>query len=113
MLKNVFKKKVKFVAKKYKIWYNKSIKKEVGTMTKVVISTEYILLGQFLKFSGIISNGGEAKNFLENEDVFVNNSLEKRRGRKLFLGDFVTVNGEEFLIIDESYENQEIKNKKR
>ena len=43
----------------------------------VKIQTEYIKLGQFLKYSGIIVNGGEAKNLLDEGLVLVNNKVDK------------------------------------
>lgn len=52
-------------------------------MKKIKIVSESINLGQFLKFSGTISNGGEAKFFLEDNDVIVNGVVEKRRGKKV------------------------------
>lgn len=64
----------------------------------VKIQTEYIKLGQFLKFSGIITNGGEAKNLLEEGLVLVNNKVELARGKKLFPGDTVVFDGEEYKI---------------
>ena len=64
----------------------------------VKISTEYIKLGQFLKFSGIIVNGGEAKELLENGLVLVNNKVEIARGKKLYPGDTVYFDGEEYKI---------------
>ena len=64
----------------------------------VKIQTEYIKLGQFLKFSGIITNGGEAKNLLEEGLVLVNNKVELARGKKLFPGDSVIFDGEEYKI---------------
>lgn len=67
-------------------------------MTKILINSESINLGQFLKFSGVISNGGEAKMFLQENDVKVNKTDEKRRGRKLFLGDIVEINGEKYCV---------------
>lgn len=67
-------------------------------MTKILITSESINLGQFLKFSGVISNGGEAKIFLQENDIRVNKVDEKRRGRKLFSGDIVEINGEEYCI---------------
>ena len=65
---------------------------------KIFISTEYITLAQFLKLSGIISNGGEAKFFLLENEVIVNHELENRRGRKLYPGYFVEVLGRIFVI---------------
>ena len=60
-------------------------------MKAVKITSEYITLGQFLKFQGIISNGGETKDFLANHAVFVNGEAENRRGKKLYPGDLVKI----------------------
>lgn len=67
-------------------------------MKKVKINTEYITLGQLLKFVGIIHNGAEAKNFVLENKITVNSEEENRRGRKLYPGYKVSVNGIEFLI---------------
>ncbi|HIW12789.1 MAG TPA: S4 domain-containing protein YaaA [Candidatus Salinicoccus stercoripullorum] len=48
---------------------------------------EIITLGQFLKHEGIIGTGGEAKWFLQENEVFLNGEPENRRGRKLHDGD--------------------------
>ena len=65
---------------------------------KIVITTEYITLGQFLKYTNIISNGGDAKVFLMTTSVYVNDELEQRRGRKLRVGDKILVNNNEYII---------------
>ncbi|MBU0278089.1 MULTISPECIES: S4 domain-containing protein YaaA [unclassified Gemella] len=67
-------------------------------MKKVFIDGEYITLTQFLKIEDFINSGGEAKFFLANEQVFLNNELENRRGKKLYSGDVVKINDKEFLI---------------
>lgn len=67
---------------------------------EVSITTEYITLGQFLKLTRIISNGGDAKIFLMTTSVYVNDMLEQRRGRKLRVNDVVKVNGKEFVITE-------------
>ncbi|MDD3171048.1 MAG: S4 domain-containing protein YaaA [Bacilli bacterium] len=67
-------------------------------MVKITIKTEYITLGQFLKFSGIIDNGGQTKSFLSSEKVLVNDEQEQRRGRKLYDGYIVTVLGKKYSI---------------
>lgn len=67
---------------------------------EVSISTEYITLGQFLKLTRIISNGGDAKIFLMTTAVYVNDMLEQRRGRKLRVDDIIKVNGKEFVITE-------------
>jgi len=70
-------------------------------MKNVLITTEYITLGQFLKFTGIISSGFEAKIFLSSEEVLVNNEKENRRGRKLYKDDKIMVKGLLYIIVKE------------
>ena len=67
-------------------------------MKKLKINTEFITLQQFLKMENIISSGGEAKYFLQEEKVFVNGELENRRGRKLYPGYSIKVFGKEYSI---------------
>ena len=74
----------------------------VRKMKKITINTEYITLGQFLKFADIISNGGEAKAYLAYNEVYINDELDVRRGRKLRHGDKVLVEGQEFIIENEN-----------
>ena len=70
-------------------------------MKRIKINTEYITLGQFLKFANIISNGGEAKFYLSENEVYINDELDVRRGRKLRHGDKVVVEEQEFVIENE------------
>lgn len=65
-------------------------------MKKVEITTEYITLGQLLKFTGIIRSGALAKEFLATNSVLVNGEKEDRRGRKLYKGYIVVVNNQQF-----------------
>lgn len=67
-------------------------------MKEIKINTEFITLQQFLKMESIISSGGEAKYFLQEEKVYVNNELEDRRGRKLYPGYSIKVFGKEYII---------------
>ncbi|BBH23382.1 hypothetical protein Back11_47270 [Paenibacillus baekrokdamisoli] len=60
---------------------------------EVEISTEYIALGQFLKLAGCIDTGGAAKFFLQEKKVVINGEPDDRRGRKLYPGDLVEVEG--------------------
>ena len=53
-----------------------------------------IKLDQFLKHSGLVSTGGQAKIFIQSGYVTVNGEIETRRGRKLVEGDRVTFNGQ-------------------
>lgn len=65
---------------------------------KIKIETEFITLGQFLKLANIISSGGEAKNAVKELSIFVNDEAENRRGKKLYPGYKVNVEGNEFTI---------------
>ena len=58
----------------------------------------YITLNVLLKITDIISTGGQAKYYLAENEVLVNDILENRRGRKLYPGDVVKVEGKEFEI---------------
>jgi ribosome-associated protein len=58
----------------------------------------FITLGQFLKKENFIASGGEAKAFLKEKEVKVNGAYENRRGRKLYKGDEVSVNGEKRIV---------------
>lgn len=65
---------------------------------KIEISTEYITLGQFLKFAGIVRSGALAKEYIINNEIYVNGEKEDRRGRKIYKGFIVVVNSKEFLV---------------
>ncbi|MCE5172493.1 S4 domain-containing protein YaaA [Paenibacillus profundus] len=62
-------------------------------MNDIKVSTEYITLGQFLKLANCASTGGHAKVMLAEAMVKVNSEDEARRGRKLYAGDVVSVEG--------------------
>jgi ribosome-associated protein len=59
----------------------------------VPIGGEVIRLGQFLKFSGLLDSGGNAKEVIIDGYVSVNGDEERRRGRQLHDGDLVTFEG--------------------
>lgn len=52
-----------------------------------------ITLGQFLKLADVIQSGGMAKWFLSEHEVLVNDEPDNRRGRKLYVGDVVEIEG--------------------
>ncbi|OQR58635.1 S4 domain-containing protein YaaA [Bacillus sp. CDB3] len=62
-------------------------------MKSIKISTEYITLGQFLKLADVIDMGGAVKWFLQEYEVYVNQELENRRGRKLYANDIIEIPG--------------------
>ena len=59
---------------------------------------EFITLQSLLKITDIISTGGMVKAYLAENEVLVNGELEDRRGRKLYPGDKVEVEGRTFVI---------------
>lgn len=71
------------------------MKKEI-----IKIKTEFIKLDQLLKWSEITSSGVEAKMLIINGDVKVNNEVETRRGKKIYVGDIVEYKNEIQLIIE-------------
>ena len=64
----------------------------------ITLTTEFITLGQILKLSKVVSTGGEAKAYLASNKVLVNQSEENRRGRKLYKGDVVELEGDKILL---------------
>ena len=64
----------------------------------VKIKTEYITLGQFLKYINVIENGAMAKMYLSESEVLVNGELENRRGRKLYPDYKVVIENKEYII---------------
>lgn len=66
---------------------------------EITITTEYITLGQFLKFAGVVDRGSDAKSFLLEADIRVDGEKENRRGRKLRGGETVDVNGRLYKIV--------------
>jgi ribosome-associated protein len=62
------------------------------------MTNETIKLDQFLKLIGMSDTGGEAKQLIQGGEVQVNDEVETRRGRKLIVGDRVTLRGRTFLV---------------
>jgi len=60
-------------------------------MEKIVINSEFITLGQFLKFIDVIPSGGMVKHILETLTIVVNDIPENRRGKKLYPGDKILI----------------------
>lgn len=66
---------------------------------KIELNKEYITLGQLLKITDFVSSGGEAKLALQELEITVNGEYENRRGRKLYDGDVIVIDGNEFLLV--------------
>lgn len=60
-----------------------------GICMKFQLKDDYITLAQLLKACDIVSTGGEAKLFLAECNVWVNDQPENRRGKKIYKGDVV------------------------
>ncbi|MEZ6089374.1 MAG: RNA-binding S4 domain-containing protein [Pirellulaceae bacterium] len=61
-------------------------------------SSDSIRLDNFIKLTGVVGTGGQAKMLIQNGEVLVNGEVETRRRRKLAIGDDVEVLGEVFRV---------------
>jgi ribosome-associated protein len=68
-------------------------------MNKIKINTEIIKLDAFLKWAAIVSSGSEAKVYIQDGLVKVNNEICTQRGKKLKVGDKVNFKDSDFEII--------------
>ncbi|MGG5463368.1 S4 domain-containing protein YaaA [Clostridium sp. B9] len=68
-------------------------------MQEIKINTEFIKLDSFLKWSGAVSLGSEAKMFVQDGEVLVNGEVCTQRGKKLRVNDTVEFNGEIYKLI--------------
>lgn len=68
-------------------------------MNKIKINTEIIKLDAFLKWAAIVSSGSEAKLYIQDGLVKVNNEICTQRGKKLKIGDVVSFEDSDFEII--------------
>lgn len=59
---------------------------------------QVIRLDDFLKHSGMVGTGGEAKLRIQSGEVFVNGEVETRRRKQLALGDVVELMGEKLVV---------------
>lgn len=68
-------------------------------MKEIKINSEFIKLDSFLKYTGAVSMGSEAKMYILDGEVKVNGAVEKQRGKKLRVSDTVEFNGEIYKIV--------------
>lgn len=68
-------------------------------MEKVAIQTPFIKLEAILKFSALVSSGGEAKTVIADGLVGVNGETCLQRGKKIYPGDVVSFCGEEIQVV--------------
>ena len=70
-------------------------------MKEIKIKTEYITLGQFLKYVNAVDPGASAKMAILDGQVIVNDEVEIRRGKKLRNGDVVSFDGMKYIVKNE------------
>ncbi|ASW41960.1 S4 domain-containing protein YaaA [Clostridium isatidis] len=68
-------------------------------MKEVKINTEFIKLDSFLKWCGAATQGAEAKIYILNEEVKVNNEICTQRGKKIRPGDIIEFDGEKYKVV--------------
>ena len=57
----------------------------------IEIKTDFIKLGQLLKFSGLAENGAEAKDIIFENEILLNGEVVFERGKKIRKGDKVQI----------------------
>lgn len=67
-------------------------------METIKINTEFIKLDSFLKLTNLCESGGLAKTLIQEGKVMVNGEVETRRGKKLYKGDKISFQGNDFII---------------
>lgn len=67
---------------------------KVDIIKEFKVKGEYVTLSQFLKEESIISSGGQAKWYLQDNPVLFNGEKENRRGKKIRPGDQIEVDHE-------------------
>lgn len=67
-------------------------------MEKIKIETEFIRLDAFLKLSGMVDTGGQAKFLVQDGKVSVNGEACTMRGKKLRPGDVIEFAGKQFQV---------------
>ena len=70
-------------------------------MEAVVISDDFIKLGQLLKLANMVSSGVEAKIVIQNGEVKVYGEIDTRRGKKIYPNDVVEYKGQQGTVIGE------------
>lgn len=68
-------------------------------MEQIPITTEFIRLDSFLKLTGMVDTGGQAKVMIQEGQVKVNGEVCTMRGKKLYPGDKVSLLGKEFQTV--------------
>ena len=65
----------------------------------IKITTPFIRLDSFLKLSGLVSTGGQAKILIVEGEVKVNGEVCLMRGKKLYGGEEVEFDGQKAAVV--------------
>ena len=66
---------------------------------EIKLTSEHITLGQLLKITDFIQSGGQAKYAVKELCISVNGEPEDRRGKRLYCGDVIVIEGNQFTLI--------------
>lgn len=72
--------------------------KTMEALMEITIRDEFIKLGQALKLAGVVEDGVEAKYVIQDGRVKVNGEVDERRGRKCYVGDVISYDGNEITV---------------
>ncbi len=68
-------------------------------MENIEINKEFVTLSQMMKMASVVQSGGEAKQIILEGLVTVNNEICTQRGKKLFKGDIIEFDKQQYVII--------------
>lgn len=66
---------------------------------EIKIDSEFIKLDSLLKYANLVESGGVAKTLIQEGYVLLNGEVETRRGKKIYPGDVVELEGESIKVI--------------
>ena len=68
----------------------------------IIIETDFIRLDSLLKFIGVAETGGQAKSFIQDGIVKVNDEICTARGKKIRSGDIISVFSVDYHVKNEN-----------
>lgn len=66
---------------------------------EIKIDSEFIKLDSLLKYANLVESGGVAKTLIQEGYVLLNGEVQTRRGKKIYPGDVVELEGEIIKVI--------------
>lgn len=70
-------------------------------MTDIKIHTDFIRLDSLIKLADLVGSGGQAKLIIQDGLVSINGEVCTMRGKKLYGGEIVDVDGEVLRVVKE------------